>query len=81
MVRALCCKCRSHLAAKAKNLAGVLSLGEVLEVLKLFASVRVTDTELYLALSGELPETLCSRLAKPYLLSFRPSILQSNGPH
>jgi hypothetical protein len=47
-----------HLAAKAKNLAGVFTIDEILEAMKLFASVRYGDTELYLMLLGELPRLL-----------------------
>lgn len=47
-----------HLAAKAKNLAGVFTMDELVEVTKNFASVRLGDTELYLALLGEIPRHL-----------------------
>jgi hypothetical protein len=45
----------SHLASQAKNLANTLDLQELLESLKLFASVRLDDYELYMRLLGEVP--------------------------
>mmetsp|Transcript_52307 Transcript_52307/g.124809 ORF Transcript_52307/g.124809 Transcript_52307/m.124809 type:complete len:1096 (+) Transcript_52307:135-3422(+) len=44
-----------HLAQQAKNLADTLDLSELLEVLKLFCSVRYSDYELYMRLLGEVP--------------------------
>lgn len=44
-----------HLAAQAKNLADQLNLEQLLEVLKLFCSVRYEDYELYMRLLGEVP--------------------------
>ncbi|CAJ1397444.1 unnamed protein product [Effrenium voratum] len=44
-----------HLAAQAKNLADQLDLPQLLEVLKLFCSVRYEDYELYMRLLGEVP--------------------------
>jgi len=44
-----------HLATQAKNLASTLDLPELLEALKLFASVRFEDYELYMRLLGEVP--------------------------
>lgn len=45
----------AHLATKAKNLTNTLDLPEILEALKLFASVRFEDYELYMRLLGEVP--------------------------
>eukprot|EP00438_Fugacium_kawagutii_P030760 Skav215265 [mRNA] locus=scaffold2881:51787:60522:+ [translate_table: standard] len=42
-----------HLAAQAKNLADQFDLDQLLEVLKLFCSVRYEDYELYMRLLGE----------------------------
>lgn len=44
-----------HLAAQAKNLADQFNLDQLLEVLKLFCSVRYEDYELYMRLLGEVP--------------------------
>jgi len=44
-----------HLAAQAKNLADQFDLDQLLEVLKLFCSVRYEDYELYMRLLGEVP--------------------------
>jgi len=44
-----------HLAGQAKNLASSLPLGELLEALKHFCSVRYDDYELYMRLLGEVP--------------------------
>ncbi|CAE7439768.1 PCNA [Symbiodinium natans] len=55
-----------HLAAQAKNLADQLNLQQLLEVLKLFCSVRYEDYELYMRLLGEVAragqEQLCQLL-------------------
>jgi hypothetical protein len=52
-----------HLATQAKNLAGTFDLPEVLEVLKLFASVRFEDYELYMRLLGEVPHYMAQASA------------------
>jgi len=44
-----------HLATQAKNLANCFDLVELLEVLKLFCSVRYEDYELYMRFLGEVP--------------------------
>jgi hypothetical protein len=44
-----------HLATQAKNLAYAFDLAELVEALKLFASVRFEDYELYMRLLGEVP--------------------------
>jgi len=59
-----------HLAVCAKNLAQEMQLPELLEALKLFASVRHPDYDLYMRLLGEIPrfvmdakaEQLCSMI-------------------
>jgi len=45
----------AHLAKQAKNLANTFDLQDLLEVLKLFASVRLDDYELYMRVLGEVP--------------------------
>lgn len=52
-----------HLATKAKNLTNTMDLPEVLEALKLFASVRFEDYELYMRLLGEVPHYVAQATA------------------
>lgn len=53
----------SHLSTQAKNLANTFDLPELLESLKLFASVRFDDYELYMRLLGEVPNHVSSATA------------------
>lgn len=52
-----------HLASQAKGLASSLVLGELLEAMKLFCSVRYEDYELFLRLLGEMPHYMGSACA------------------
>uniref|UniRef100_A0A7S2VSG5 RAP domain-containing protein n=1 Tax=Zooxanthella nutricula TaxID=1333877 RepID=A0A7S2VSG5_9DINO len=44
-----------HLAMQAKNLSNSFDLGDLLEAMKCFCSVRYEDYELYMRLLGEVP--------------------------